>query len=161
MPKRKENLSLFDRHKTKFIVGGIILLIICVLVLIFYRDIDERIIGEWEYNKDPSSYEGGWGDIYSYKFESNGTFRYWECLHWELLESSCANGSFVWYGRYSTDGNNVKLYDMAIDTKDSYNPTSNLKGPAESLIVNYDYMYMCNADAGYNCIKKFKKRVNE
>ena len=116
--------------------------------------------GEWEYKKEPQKYEGGWGDIYSYEFLKDGTVKYFECLHLTLSDDGCINGSSVWMGKYSLKNNIVSMKSFEIDESDSYKPSSKLSGPKETLIVDFENMYLCDRQAGLDCNQKYEKVVD-
>lgn len=113
-----------------------------------------------EYRKKPLKYEGGWGDVYRYEYFTNGTVKYYECLHLTLSDNACQKGSSVWNGKYSTKENIITMKNFKEDENDSYKPSNMLTGPKDQVIVYFDNIYLCDRQEGLDCNKKFKKIVD-
>lgn len=120
---------------------------------------EELLYGEWEYKKEPVSYEGGWGDIYSYEFTNDGKVKYFECLHLTLSDDGCEKGSSVWIGKFKLNNNIVEMSDFELDKNNSYKPSSRLSGPKDKMIIDFDNMYFCNRSEGLDCNNKYEKAV--
>ena len=145
----------------KILFIGICCLCLCGCESNEYND---ELIGIWSYNREPESYEGGWGDFKDYEFKSNGEVEYFECLHMTMSlnsDEACTNGSSVWIGNYKLKDNIIILSDFTLDKTNSYNPTNKLDGPENKLIADFDNMYLCDRNAGLDCEKKYEKDTNE
>lgn len=136
--------------------------VIIILLAIFMvcgcsSENEQALIGEWEYEEETPHY---WGNYYSYEFFENNTVKYYECKNLTLSDDGCIDGSAVWMGKYNLHDNIITMNSFEIDTSNSYKYSKNLAGPTNKLIVDFDYMYMCNRDEGLNCNKKYKKNTN-
>lgn len=137
----------------------LLFLFVCCLFLCGCANSEEKevLIGEWSYDENTGR---NWGNIYKYEFLDNNSVKYFECIDM-TLDNGCISGSAVWIGKYSLDKNIIKLSDFEIDKGDSYNYSEILNGPSDKLIVDFDYMYLCDRDSGLNCLEKFTKDTNE
>lgn len=111
----------------------------------------DLLIGEWSFMKT----EVG-ETAYSYfSFYNNNTFKYNFCAH-RTIDDSCSNGEAEFTGTYTLKNNT--LYLVITDEKQiikRYN--SNILGPSDSYIIDFDNMYFCDRNDGLDCNDRYEK----
>jgi len=133
-----------------------IFLLICCFCLIGCEKNDsnkELLIGEWTYRTT----ELGEKRLFNFVFYDNNVFEFSKCFY-RSYDESCANGEAEWSGTYSLNDNRIKLKikeeNQIIDRYDS-----SIIDPPSNLIIDFENMYMCDANEGLDCSEKYEKDI--
>ena len=111
------------------------------------------LIGTWSYIHEPLYSETG---VYSYNFKENNSFEFKYCYFGNNIEEDCINGKAIYKGTYKLENSRIILkidnFTQIIDRNSFYEAK-----PSESLIVDFDNMYICDGNDGLDCDRKFEK----
>lgn len=128
-------------------------LIICIVTILGVTGCgkssqnEELLYGEWSYLG-----KSGIDDsvFFYYNFNEDGTFEHGKCMG-----DNCDSGEAEWSGTYKLDGNRIKL-DVKKENqkKDRYGFNISIE---DSLIADFDNMYLCDGAEGLDCSEKYEK----
>lgn len=130
----------------------LIVFLICVFVILILAVFSksspnkEVLCGEWSY----IGKSGIDSAFYYYKFNEDGTFEHSKCMG-----DNCDSGEAEWRGKYKLTGNRIKLeVKNENQKKDRFGCKITIE---DSLIVDFDNMYLCDGEEGLDCSDKYEK----
>ena len=134
----------------------ILFLVVCCLGLVGCENSDSNkplLIGEWSYKTTEI------GEIQSSYiiFHDDNTFEFSRCFY-RSYDKDCANGEAEWYGTYSLNNNRIKLEikeEKQIIDRYGFSITD----PPSHLIIDFENMYMCDANEGLDCNEKYENEA--
>ena len=104
------------------------------------------LYGEWWYIGESFVDDA----FYYYEFKEDGTF-----VHFKCFGDECERGDAEWKGKYKLNGNRVTLEVTEENQKIArYGLKIRIE---ESLIVDFDNMYICDGEEGLDCSQKYEK----
>ncbi len=107
----------------------------------------ELLCGEWSY----SGKSGFDSAFFYYKFNEDGTFEHFKCMG-----SECELGDAEWNGTYKLDGNRIEL-NVTNENQKILRYGSFKISIEESLVADFDNMYLCDGDEGLDCSQQYEK----
>lgn len=106
----------------------------------------ELLYGEWTY----LGKSGIDNSFFYYKFNKDGTFEHSKCMG-----DNCNYGEAEWSGTYKLNGNRIKLNVKKENQKtDRFGFKIAIE---DSLVVDFDNMYLCDGEEGLDCSQKYEK----